>query len=355
MLLTFIVSIILLLLLNVTSWVILPKRLTLVMKSGFGTKVQQQQQQQQTTVQRKSKKLTSDKKGISLTSTDIETNIQNRINNVKNLRRAMELQQEIDNFSKLTQMMSPLERTLIPPEKLVLMQSRQQELKELQEGGFTKQNILSQLLEITYDESAEMRFLRHQTQEVSKDMEKFMISLARIIIDASSNKDKDILDVGCGDGLLIKYLVQAAEIDKKNFNCGSVTGIDLSTEMINLASSNYRNSHFYKANFLNFESDQKYNVIVMNECLHNFLSVGEALKKASNLLRENGEGEIVISHPRGYDNLVNQYSKNRQLVPSLLPKTETEWMEILENTGDLKLKIKKFYSTNPYLIVLQHI
>lgn len=362
MLLKFIVSIILLLTLQHKVESLSNRSTFIIMKSdkkssGFGNKVKTiSNEQSSSTIQAKSNsKLSNNKKGISLlSSNDLERNIQNKIDSIKNLRLAIELQQNIDDFNKLTEMMSPLEQTLMPADKLLTLQSKKRQLEALQDEGFSKQNILSRLLEITYDESAEMRFLRHQTQEASKDMENFMISLARIIIDAASNvnTNRNILDIGCGDGILIKYLTLAAAEDKSNFDCSAITGIDLSNEMIKISKENYPNSQFFKANFLDYEASTTYRSIVFNEVLHNFLSIEDVLSKASKLLCD--KGVVVVSHPRGYDNLVTQYSKNRMLVPSLLPKTESEWEKILKDKS-LKLKIKKFYSTTPYLIVFENI
>jgi len=271
-------------------------------------------------------------------SNDLEKNIQNKIDTFQGLREVIKLQTELDDFNKITSQMSSLERTLISAKDIATIQEKQQKLDSLRsEDGWSKQNVLSQLLEITWDQSAAFRNERHQTKEVSKEIDDFMLNLSKQIIDGT------ILDVGTGDGILLKYLQKAhGKIDSR------VTGIDLSSELLRYAKNSYPSASFIKTNFLDYESSENYSNIIFNESLHNFLSIREALIKTKNLLA-NG-GLVIISHPRGADNIFSQHVKNKLLVPSLLPKTESEWETMIDGTG---LKIKKFHSVNPYLIVLE--
>jgi 2-polyprenyl-3-methyl-5-hydroxy-6-metoxy-1,4-benzoquinol methylase len=307
---------------------------------GFGSNVNIQS----STIKGKdNNEIKSNNKGFgsiqSLSPNDLERNIQNKIDTIQGLREVIKLQTELDDFNKITNQMSSLERTLISARDIATIQEKQQKLDSLRrEDNWSKQNVLSTLLEITWDQSAAFRNERHQTKEVSKEIEGFMINLSKQCIDGN------ILDVGCGDGILLKYL----KIAHGNMIDSRVTGIDLSSELLRYAAQSYPSASFIKTNFLDYSSTVDYSNIIFNECLHNFLSIRETLVKTKNLLA-NG-GVVIISHPRGYDNIFSQHIKNKLLVPSLLPKTASEWLTIIEGTG---LKIKNFHSLNPYLIVLE--
>lgn len=275
---------------------------------------------------------------------ELERNIQDKIDSNNGLREVLNLSEEIDDFNKAYSLMNTLDQTLVTKEKIESMQERSQILQDLRDKySLSKQSVLEMLLQITFDESAQFRFDRHETKKISKETNDFMLLLAKLIVD----KRGSTLDVGCGDGILLRFLKLVAESNEIEER---VTGIDLSKEMIKIAKQSYPRSRFIQTSFLTYSPDEAYSTIVMNEVLHNFLSVEETLKYASTLLTS--DGQIIISHPRGFANMVSQYSKNRNLVPTILPKTDDEWVKICQNVC---LRIKKFHSVEPYLIVLERV
>lgn len=275
---------------------------------------------------------------------ELERNIQDKIDSNNGLREVLNLSDEIDDFNKVYSLMSKLEQTLVTREKIESMQERSQILQDLRDKySLSKQSVLEMLLQITFDESAQFRFDRHETKKISKETIDFMLLLAKLIVD----KKGSTLDVGCGDGILLRFLKivsESNEIEER------VTGIDLSKEMIKIAKQSYPRSRFFQTSFLHYSPDEAYSTIVMNEVLHNFLSVEESLKYAATLL--SSDGQIIISHPLGFTKMVSLYIKNRNLVPTILPKTDDEWVKICQNIG---LQIKKFHSLEPYLIVLERV
>lgn len=94
-----------------------------------------------------------------------------------------------------------------------------------------------------------------------------------------------ILDVGCGAG---KNLLK---IDSEYENC-ELYGIDISETMVTIAKQNSANAKnhivFANVDFLEFNSEEKYDVIIFNYVLHHMEKPQLAIEKAYNLLRNNG-------------------------------------------------------------------
>ncbi|MEM5872305.1 MAG: class I SAM-dependent methyltransferase [Candidatus Aenigmatarchaeota archaeon] len=67
------------------------------------------------------------------------------------------------------------------------------------------------------------------------------------------NKLKDILDVGCGTGSHASLLI------KRGF---SVTGIDISDDMLKIARKKVKNAKFIKADMRNFDFKKKFDAII---------------------------------------------------------------------------------------------
>ena len=145
-------------------------------------------------------------------------------------------------------------------------------------------------------------------------------------------------------------------------------GIDLSSEMINICRATYPHATFHHGDFLDYmgppkglsegppkglsegvstgvsegvspskitetetqktetnhndtlESPHLFDAIVFNECLHNFRDIESTLVHALSLVRLNGC--VIVSHPRGFDNVFMQAGKNKWLCPSLLPSNK---------------------------------
>ncbi len=101
---------------------------------------------------------------------------------------------------------------------------------------------------------------------------------------------KRILDVGCGDGRLIFELTNEHNL---------LTGIDLNKESIATAKNNnkYNNVSFIEGDFLSYNFKEKYDAIIFVASIHH-LNMKEALKKAKELLNQNGLIIIVgLSNP----------------------------------------------------------
>lgn len=80
-------------------------------------------------------------------------------------------------------------------------------------------------------------------------------------------------------------------------------------------------------------------------------SIEKAIVKASTHLGD--RGKIIISHPRGFDNVVQQRSMNNWLVPSLLPISSE--LEALSAEINMLVTHKPDSKSPQYLAVLEKI
>ena len=175
-----------------------------------------------------------------------------------------------------------------------------------------------------------------------------MMSLGDLCLQASSPR---IYDVGCGNGILLKYIKEAAVKCRKVWNDSDLFGVDLSSRMIKHAQQNYPMANFFHGDFMTFDPKVKFSHVVFNECFHYLLDPLGALMKAKVQLASE-EGVIVISHPRGLSNVVTQRSKNRSLVPNTLPVDET--LTKLATEAGLRITVIPRACDPNYLCVLSN-
>ena len=283
----------------------------------------------------------------------MEEKIQLKISENLGLRDTMQLK---DDIREIELLISNSNNIPLAKKEALLHQKeiKSKELDKLKYLGWEDDIIHSKLQEVTWDETAQFRDDRHDSKSTSIEIENFMLTLVNQAI-AFGDKSK-ILDVGCGNAILLKYLQKhSKKIISKFFSEENYKGIDISNEMIKIAKKKYPIPEFFQGEFntYSFSENENFNVIVFNECLHYFRDIPATLKKACSLCNDsstNNEATIVISHPRGYDNVLLQYSKNRWLVPNLLP-SPNDLTEIANSLG-LKVKISPKTKDPHYLAVL---
>ena len=90
--------------------------------------------------------------------------------------------------------------------------------------------------------------------------------------------DCDIVDLGCGSGILAKGLADMGY---------SVTGVDLSPDMVTLAKKRVPNADFVRASFYSVESPSCSAVIATGECFNYLFDIfGENTKKIKDLFKK---------------------------------------------------------------------
>ena len=120
------------------------------------------------------------------------------------------------------------------------------------------------------------------------------------IEERSSVKDKKVLDVGCGGGILAEALSELG---------ANVTGIDASENTIGVAKSHSRSigsDVIYIQNtieeFISSHPNEKFDVITCLEMLEHVPSPNEIIKICSNLLKDDGNifFSTINRNPRSY-------------------------------------------------------
>lgn len=120
------------------------------------------------------------------------------------------------------------------------------------------------------------------------------------IEERSSVKDKKVLDVGCGGGILAEALSELG---------ANVTGIDASENTIGVAkshSSSVGSDVIYIQNtieeFISSHPNEKFDVITCLEMLEHVPSPNEIIKSCSNLLKDDGNifFSTINRNPRSY-------------------------------------------------------
>ena len=128
-----------------------------------------------------------------------------------------------------------------------------------------------------------------------KDLEEAQMRYIDIIIDQILNKDKSILDVGCGMGGLSKILL------KNNLEVEALTP-DINQK--NYIESRYPNLILHHMKFEDFKSAKKFGTIINSESLQ-YINLNTAFESVSQLLIENGQW-IITDYFRKNENGINK-------------------------------------------------
>jgi SAM-dependent methyltransferase len=126
-----------------------------------------------------------------------------------------------------------------------------------------------------------------------------------------------ILDVGCGDGALLPYLIKAGAS-----NSGYI-GIDLSRLMVDAARSAHPGGRFQQDGFLDSPHSTPpaaYDAVLFNGSLQFFPDVSAALRRAVLCLRPGGR--VVFAHVNGAAFVTEERRGNPATVVSSMPSLE---------------------------------
>lgn len=90
-----------------------------------------------------------------------------------------------------------------------------------------------------------------------------------------------ILDIGCGEGILQEKL--------RPYKYSRYVGVDISTEAIHLAPNKQdERTLFVRADASRYIPNERFNIIIFNECLYYFKDPLSVMRRYANFLEENG-------------------------------------------------------------------
>ena len=121
-----------------------------------------------------------------------------------------------------------------------------------------------------------------------KDYKKESKKINKLIKKYKKSDGNKLLDVGCGTGKHLEYI-------KENFSC---TGIDLNEEMIGVAKNNISDVDFKPADMINFDLNDKFDVITCLFSSIGYLKTYDNLEKTIlNFAKHLKTGGVVIIEP----------------------------------------------------------
>lgn len=132
------------------------------------------------------------------------------------------------------------------------------------------------------------------------------------------SKGFKILDVGCGTGVLIPYLIE------KIGSSGEIIGIDIAEKMLEIARAkfpedSFPNVKFVHADVMDFEYQGKFDIIIFYSVFPHIQHKQKCIKKAASLLAAGGKLAICHSESREKINSIHQmtgFPVSHDLLPS---------------------------------------
>ena len=121
------------------------------------------------------------------------------------------------------------------------------------------------------------------------DMIKNDAVIEKILDNAEIEAGQDVLDVACGTGVMFPYYLKRG--------VASVTGIDISPEMVKIAEGKFAGDHRVQvicADVENVNFDRKFDRIVVYNAFPHFPKPKRLIKILAGLLKENGR--LTIAH-----------------------------------------------------------
>lgn len=182
------------------------------------------------------------------------------------------------------------------------------------------------------------KVVRYFCEPLPEDVERKTREIVRL---ANINSQDVILDVGTGTGVLVQYFINGG-VPRE-----CITGCDLSSEMLEQASSRYPGVRFIQSDIDELTVDGgKFTKIFFNGCFGNMYHPVATLRKTRDMLSP--DGQIIISHPLGNNFLKELKDREPELIMRLLPSADDlrNWcaellLEVvaLDDSGDFYLAV----------------
>lgn len=129
------------------------------------------------------------------------------------------------------------------------------------------------------------------------------------LYERQKNKNS-ILDIGCGKGVLYKYLKECGSLAESNY-----LGIDLSDNAINAGSERFPGIKFHQLDFENEQLDERFDIIFFNESLYYFRRPFKIIEKCFRQnLQDNGIIIISMFDLIGHDEIWEKTGKHYHII-----------------------------------------
>lgn len=182
--------------------------------------------------------------------------------------------------------------------------------------------------------------IAYKWDEIAKHDSKKIESVLEALEIKSSGS---ILDIGTGTGVLIPFLI--GRLDRS----GSITAIDISARMLEVAKSKYDNSQvkFIKADFMEAEPEEAFDIVLCYSCFPHLGDSRAAVKKILKVLKKGGK--LAIFHSEGREK-INRIHRNidDSVKQDNLPAAE-ELKSVIEAEGGKVVHIED--SNEKYVVI----
>lgn len=144
-------------------------------------------------------------------------------------------------------------------------------------------------------------------EQIPKD-----VIIEKILDNGGVQPHKDILDIACGTGTLFPFYF------KRNVN--SVTGIDISPEMVKIAKQKFSEIHIICGDAEEYTFNKVFDVIMIYNAFPHFPNPESLIKNLAGYIKENGR--ISVAHSMSREEIINRHQKRATNVSRELPVAE---------------------------------
>ena len=136
--------------------------------------------------------------------------------------------------------------------------------------------------------------------------------IEKILDNGGVDPHKDILDIACGTGTLFPFYWER--------NVKSVTGIDISPEMVKIAKGKFPETEIICGDAEEYHFDKKFDVIMIYNAFPHFPDPEKLIKNLADYL--NDKGRISIAHSMSRAEIQSRHQKRAAKVSLELPTVE---------------------------------
>ena len=180
------------------------------------------------------------------------------------------------------------------------------------------------------DKKDVIEFFNHCAPNWDSNMVRNEAVISKILDNAKVDAGKDILDVACGTGVLFP--------DYLKRNVQSLTGIDISPNMIDIAKSKFDNESIsiICGDVEEFSFDKKFDAIVVYNAFPHFPNPEKIIAKLSTLVKQGGT--VTVAHGMSRAMLEKHHSGTAKHI-SIGLMHEDELADIFEKHLKVTVKI----------------